>query len=75
MEKILKEPNPEELEAAIEALIEKLYGYTNSFDSLSAEMQENWYWAEMEAKAGLDRQEAKRQLEQFLMVLEVETKK
>ena len=65
MEELPKDPS----------LIERLYSYAEFFNGLSEGMQEDWYFVEMEGKTGLDRQLAKQHLEEFLAVLEAETKK
>ena len=70
-EKPSQEPSPENIEAIdqeIERLIETLenFDYTN----FSEEVQEQWYYIEMEAKVAKDRQAAKAHLEEFFTILE-----
>lgn len=53
-----------EIETNINKLLEQLDDY--DFDSFGPEMQEAWYYAEMEAGACNDRELAKKVLERFL---------
>ena len=56
-----------EIDMAIKELLERLYGY--DYNSLSPEMQEEYYWVDQEANAGKDRELAKAVLERFLNTL------
>lgn len=57
-----------EIDATIGDLLENLYEH--DYDSLSPEIQDEWYWVEEEAKVGKDRELAKAVLEKFLNVLQ-----
>ena len=59
----------ESVDSAIEGLLEKLDSYEELWDE-HLELQEQWYWAAMEARVGQDREAAKVHLEEFLKVLE-----
>ncbi len=65
-----KESGPENIDSAIEKLLETLESYGELYDGLSPELQDWWYDVENEARAGKDRQAAKAHLEEFLGVLE-----
>ena len=56
-----------EIDAAIEELLKRLHEY--DYDSLSSEIQEEWYWVEQEANVGKDRELAKAVLKRFLLAL------
>lgn len=70
MEKFPQQPSPENIDSAIEKLLENLYERAELFDKLGPELQEKWYWVEQEAEVGKDRAAAKAKLEEFLKVLE-----
>ena len=70
MEKFPKEPTPENIDSAIEKLLETLESYAELYNELGPILQDLWYDVEMEAKVGKDRQIAKVHLEEFLGVLE-----
>lgn len=74
-EEFPKEPNPEEIEADIIELLEKLNGYWELYDQLSPDLQERWYWTEQEGRIAKDRQTAKDHLEGFIKFLEEERSK
>lgn len=69
MEKFPQPKSPEQIETEISKLLEDLDGYSEFFDGLSEELQEAWYYAEMEAKVGKNREQAKEEIERFLKVL------
>ena len=66
MEQLPKEPSPEAVDAEIENLLKELNNYAEIYDEGSPELQEEWYWIEMEAKVAKDRQAAKAHLEEFI---------
>jgi hypothetical protein len=70
-EKPPQEPSPENVEA-IDQEIERLLEALDNFDynNFSAEVQEQWYFIEMEAKVAQDRATAKTRLEHFIKHLE-----
>lgn len=70
MERLPGEPSPEEIDREIERLLEELDGYAELFREGSHELQEEWYWVEMEARVALDRPMAKIRLEAFIRKLE-----
>lgn len=57
----------EEIKSSIKELLERLNEY--DYNSLSPEVQDEWYWVEEEAEKGEDRELAKAVLEQFLVAL------
>lgn len=66
--KELTQEQSEELEQSIENLLKELDNY--DMNNFSQEIQEDWYYVEMEATAGKDREIAKANLEQFLQSLQ-----
>jgi NAD-specific glutamate dehydrogenase len=70
-----KENSIEEIDARIEKSLEELERHAELWDKLSEEMQEEWYYIEMEAKVGKDRQQAEARLDEFLKILEAEAEK
>ena len=70
-----REPTPESIDSVIERLLDKLETYTELYSEISLELQGQWYDAEMEARAGKDREAAKTHLEEFLNILEAERQK
>lgn len=64
-----QEPSLENIDAVIDGLIEELDSYAGLWDE-HPELHDQWYWAEMEARVGKDRQAAKKHLEEFLKILE-----
>ncbi|MGC9610849.1 MAG: hypothetical protein ABSE68_01355 [Minisyncoccia bacterium] len=69
MEQFPTEPNPENVEAGIERLLDVLHGYAELFDE-NPDIQEEWYDVEMEAEVAKDRETAKAHLEEFIRKLE-----
>ena len=67
-----KEPTPEEAEK-IEKSIDKLVKDLDKFNTkdYDLEIQDEWYWAELEAQVGKDRELAKANLERLLDTLEM----
>lgn len=63
-----QEPTFENVDSAIEDLLEKLDSYAELWDG-HPELQEQWYWAEMEARVSKDREAAKVHLEEFIEIL------
>ena len=63
------EQTPEQIETAIEKLLETLHDYSEHYDKFP-DLQEEWYNAEMEAEVGADREMAKTHLEHFIKILE-----
>ena len=63
-----QEPTFENVDSIIEGLLEELDGYAELLDG-HPELQEQWYWAEMEARVSKDREAAKVHLEEFLKIL------
>lgn len=61
-------PTFENVDSVIDGLLEELDGYAELWDE-HPELQEQWYWAEMEARVSKDREAAKVHLEEFLEVL------
>jgi len=59
-------PSPENIDAEIERFLETLDSYISRLWESHPELQEEWYWVEMEARVGLDRQTAKEKLETFI---------
>ncbi len=72
MEKI---PTPENIDLLINQLLEKLDDYAELYDKVNPELQEQWYWAAMEAGVSKDREVAKTHLEEFLKIIEAEKQK
>lgn len=64
-----QEPNLEAIDSEIGSLLETLGDYVELYDQLP-ELQEEWYWADMEARVSRDRVKAKAQLEEFIKKLE-----
>lgn len=62
-----------ELEGLIEKLLGDLYQY--DFEGCSSERQEEWCWADQEAREGKDRELAKVNLERLLKALQEEAGK
>jgi hypothetical protein len=73
MEQFSTEPRPENIEAEIERLLDILHGYAELIDEFP-EIQEEWYYVEMEAETGKDRETAKVHLEEFVKKLEEKRK-
>ena len=73
MEQFPTEPSPENVEADIERLLDVLHGYAELYDEFP-EIQEDWYYAEMEAETSQDREAAKVHLEEFIKKLEEKKK-
>ena len=69
MEPLPKEPSLEEIDAAIEKLLEELDSYVEFYNNGGPELQEEWYWTVMAAKGDEDRQTAKTYLEGFISKL------
>ncbi len=65
-------PTPENTEAEIEKLLGALDNYTPKLWESHPELQEGWYWVEMEGKVSQDREPARDHLRNFLGVLESE---
>jgi hypothetical protein len=66
------EPTPENsVEAEINELLAelKVFDYEGWYHELSAEMQERWYDADMEAQVGKNREQARDNFAQFLEAL------
>ena len=61
----------QEIETEVEKLLEQLDEY--DFDSFGPEVQEEWYWAELEAGAGKDRELAVVILKRFISTLKEKT--
>ena len=72
---IEKIPIPENIDLLIDQLLDKLAEYGDLYDKINPELQEQWYWAEMEAKVSRDREAAKIHLEEFLKTVEAEKQK
>jgi len=72
---IEKIPTPENVDLLIDQLLDKLAEYGDLYDEVSPELQEQWYWAEMEAEVGKDRETTKAKLEEFLKTVEIEKQK
>jgi len=70
-----KIPTPENIDLLIDQLLDKLAEYGDLYDEVSLELQEQWYWAEMEARVGKDRETARVKLEEFLETIEIEKQK
>lgn len=68
-------PIPENLDEAINRLLDKLAEYAEFYDEAGPELQERWYWVEMEARVCKDRAKAKVRLEKFIEVIESEKQK
>jgi|GEM_PF-2466937 len=66
-EKPSAEISPELIEADIESLLETLDAF--DFESLAPQMQEEWYYIEMQARVGKDRTAARENLEAFIHIL------
>ena len=58
----------QEIETAIGELLKRLDEY--DFSSFSDEIQEKWYWAELEANSGKDRELALVVLKRFINTIE-----
>lgn len=67
-EKPPQEPILENIESEIEKLLEVLESF--DFNEFNEQVQEQWYYIEMEAKVAKDREAAKAHLEEFIAVLE-----
>lgn len=65
-------PTPENTETEIEKLLETLDSYAPKLLEKHPELQEEWYWVEMEARVSQDRATAGDHLRNFLGVLESE---
>ena len=65
-----KIPTPENVEAQIEQLLEKLDNLVPDLWHSHPEIQEEWYWVEMESKTGKNREQAKSNLETFIEKLQ-----
>lgn len=63
-----QEPTIENVDSVIEGLLEELDSYAELWDE-HPELQEQWYWVDMEARVSKDREAAKVHLEEFLKVL------
>lgn len=74
MEKFNPENNLESpIESRIESLLERLGSLP--YDKMPAEIQDEWYEVEMEAKVGQDRKAAAENLNQFVeKISQIETK-
>jgi len=72
---IEKIPIPENFDLLIDQLLDKLAEYGDLYDEVSLELQEQWYWIEMRARVGKDRETAKAKLEEFLETIEIEKQK
>jgi hypothetical protein len=68
-----KEPNLENVEAGIKRLLDVLHGYAELYDEFP-DIQEEWYFIEMEAEVAKDRETAKIHLEEFIKKLEEKKK-
>jgi len=64
--------NVEVIDQEIEKLIEALDKF--DYNNFSEEVQEQWYYVEMEGKVAKDRQAAKAHLEEFIKKLETLSK-
>lgn len=73
MENIPPEPDLEAIDSEIEKLLDVLGDYAELYDQLP-ELQEEWYWADMEARVSIDRIAAKTRLEEFIKKLETKKK-
>ena len=67
MEKLPQEPSPELIDQEINQLLEKL---DTLRDRYSPAVEDKWWDVEMEARIGIDRLAAKKQLEDFIKFLE-----
>ncbi len=72
---IEKIPTPENVDLLINQLLDKLAEYGDLYNEVSSELQEQWYWVEMEARVGRDRETAKVKLKEFLKIIESEEQK
>jgi len=70
MEKLPKEPTPEDVDAEIEQKLKELYENYSELVEIGSELDDKWYWVEQEANVGKDRQAAKKHLEEFIEKLE-----
>lgn len=66
MEKLPKEPTPEELDFVIEQKLDELYEKYNDVIEIEGELADEWYWVEQEAKVAKNRKEALERLEAFI---------
>ncbi len=73
MKQFSAEQGPEDVEAGIERLLDVLHGYAELFDEYP-EIQEEWYYVEMEAEVAKNRETAKVHLEEFIKKLEEKKK-
>jgi len=66
-------PSPENVDSQIEQLLTQLDNF--DFHSSPEEVQEEWYWAETEARVGEDRDQALARIRQFVDRLSKDTKR
>ncbi len=69
MEQFPTEPKPEKIREEIDRLLEVLHGYAELYDKFP-EIQEEWYFVEMEAETSNDPETGKVHLEEFIKKLE-----
>jgi len=70
-----KIPTPENLDLLIDQFLDKLAEYSDLYEEVRPEIQEQWYWVEMRAMVGKDRETAKTKLEEFLKTIEGEVER
>lgn len=59
----------EKIDAEIEKLLENLRSFYEKWDEMNPELQEEFYWVEMEGGVGKDREAARKKLEEFIRKL------
>ena len=65
-----KIPSPENIETRIEQLLGKLDGFIPDLWDSHPELQEEWYFVEMQGKSGVDREQAENSLTTFIEKLQ-----
>ena len=75
MEKLSKEPSPENLEAEIERLWQEIESHNDLYDFLDMEAQEEALVIHNQRTAGKNREELKSRMEKFLEFLREERKR